>query len=327
MSHVIGSGRYGRETYPVRSTSSGGTDVPFSSLKYVDSATTVPLAQQNGSDEFPYSTIQGAINANPGILLELFLAATVYPETVTVPAGAPVVFNSAGLAGISDLIIAPGGTALTIGGILILGTLSVQDGSTFDALGGYTVTGATILGDIAICDSFLAAEHLGTITIGDQSRLTMRGSYALRNAVSVSAATDIGVILCTASTDPYFDPLGIQLSLVSEIVAPGYDIKIEGASCAGEIVCKNGGFTACSIKDVNVTAVDLYLRGSNVGTGQAFVTTGRVQIIDSNVDAATWDNAAGQPFELDSFSNYWIKINGTALTNAGEKVITSDTVP
>jgi hypothetical protein len=59
-----------------------------------------------------------------------------------------------------------------------------------------------------------------------------------------------------------------------------------------------------------------------------YTTTGPVNLQNVKCSAGVaFDNALGQAFNLDGFSNYWIKTNGVTLTNAGEKVITDDLTP
>ncbi len=84
-------------------------------------------------------------------------------------------------------------------------------------------------------------------------------------------------------------------------------------------------FGCTSLSDV--TSETLNAQNSAI-TGGTYTTTGQVDLQNVKCDAGVaFDNALGQPFNLDGFSNYWIKTNAVALTNAGEKVITDDLTP
>lgn len=67
MSHIIGRGRYARETYP-QSRGGGGAAAclaPLHRTIYVDGNTAIPLADRNGSISCPYGTIQAALDTIP----------------------------------------------------------------------------------------------------------------------------------------------------------------------------------------------------------------------------------------------------------------------
>lgn len=67
MSHIIGRGRYARETYPQPPRGNGGAVclLPLHRTIYVDGNTTTPLADRNGSISCPYGTIQAALDTIP----------------------------------------------------------------------------------------------------------------------------------------------------------------------------------------------------------------------------------------------------------------------
>jgi hypothetical protein len=84
-------------------------------------------------------------------------------------------------------------------------------------------------------------------------------------------------------------------------------------------------FGCTSLSDV--TSETLNVQNSAL-TGGTYTTTGQVDLQNVKSDAGVaFDNALAQAFNLDGFSNYWIKTNAVALTNAGQKVITDDLTP
>jgi len=304
----------------------GAAIPPWSLVKIVDSLTAVPLAQQDGSVGAPYSTIQGAITANPGVPLALQLVAYVYAESVVVPAGAPIVLISS-LSIVTGITVAPAGILYVVSGALVMGTLDLGANAELVALCAVAISGATLLGDNAKIKSLVSFSQGGVLTLGDSCLVELQGRYDIPSGVVVTAPTNTGSLMAAS---PYQNDsnFGIQENAVQSVVAPLYSCVFIGANLDDTVVqCQFLSLQGCKASSTDVTADGLFLKDTLVSSGGAWVTTGRVQIVDSDVAAATWNNALAFPFELDSYSNYWIKIHGTVLTNAGAKVITSDVVP
>jgi len=140
MGHVIGSGRYGRETYPQAPTPGGGGGAclaPLSTTLYVDAGTTTPLVDQNGSISCPYATITQAF-ANIALRsvgpppVAVVLSPNLYVEDLVIPPGHFILMQSIG--GLSVLIGTHTYTTPAFGGDLFL----TSDG--IDWIGSLTAT-------------------------------------------------------------------------------------------------------------------------------------------------------------------------------------------
>jgi hypothetical protein len=305
----------------------GGAIAPWSLMKIVDSLTAVPLGDQDGSVAAPYSTIQGAIDANQGVALGLSLVASTYSENVVVPAGSPVVFFPA-LSTITSLTLDPAAVVSFSGGTLTLTSMTLGDGSSL-TFSCEVLCGASTLGAGAVLNSYINIVLIGLMTLGNGCQVQFLGRFVINGGVATSDPSDSGTLIF-ACPDHLESNLPGTVSVIGAANASAYALRIVGAQLYSGLPLLAGSLVleGCSVGgNVDVTvAGDVVLNNTSV-SGGAWSSLGRVRLIAATVGAATWNNAVGQPFELDSFSNYWIKILGTVLTNPAEKVITSDVVP
>jgi hypothetical protein len=147
---------------------------------------------------------------------------------------------------------------------------------------------------------------IGTTTMGAAGLIVASGPGAV--SFGGSGADQVAFNDMTIGVGGAFNATNAVLSLGGTIVADG--VGLFGCQCRGDV-------TAGSIDAQN-----------SAFTGGTYTTTGPVSLQDVKCDAGVaFDNALGQAFNLDGFTNYWIKTNAVALTNVGEKVITDDLVP
>lgn len=84
-------------------------------------------------------------------------------------------------------------------------------------------------------------------------------------------------------------------------------------------------FGCTSVADMNAVEINIQESALTAGT---YTTTGEVDLQNVRCGGGVaFHNALGQPFNLDGFSNYWIKHNGVTLSHVGQKVITDDLTP
>jgi hypothetical protein len=95
-----------------------------------------------------------------------------------------------------------------------------------------------------------------------------------------------------------------------------------GSAVTAQVVEMFGCTSQANVSCTNMSAQNCAL---TVGT---YVTAGTVALQDVKPNAGVvFTNAAGQPFDVDGFTNYWIKTNAVALASPGDKVITEDLTP
>jgi len=307
-----------------KASGSGAAIAPFSFEKFVDPATLIPLADQDGSVSAPYSTMQGAIDDNLGVPITLALVGTLYPEDVVVPVGTPVFINS-NFSVVQSLTLDAGAVCFLTAGILQIGVLTLGVGANFISVGSVVVLGATTIGAGASFQSFVVASLNGPAVMGTASQIISLGGFTFGSISDAPGASGSALVLAGPSSAE--SGIAVNSNTVGTITMSMAQIKIVGAEVTGPIVDTGGKIAFEEVRvSGDVTCDELYLRDTSVLSGD-YTTTGRVQVLSSNTAAANWNNALAFPLELDAFSNYWIKINGTVLTNPGAKVITSDVVP
>jgi hypothetical protein len=308
-----------------KASGSGADIAPFSFEKFVDPATLVPLTDQDGSVSAPYSTMQGAIDANLGVPITLALVGTLYPEDVVVPVGTPVFINS-NFSVVQSLTLDAGGAVCFLAaGILQIGALTLGAGTNFVSVGSFVVLGDTAIGAGSSLQSFVVASLNGPTVMGSASQIISLGGFTFGSISDAPGASNSALVL--AGPNSAESGIAVNSNTVAAITMSGADIKIVGADVTGPIVDTGGKIAFEEVRvSGDVTCDELYLRDTSVLSGD-YTTTGRVQVLSSNTAAANWNNALAFPLELDAFSNYWIKINGTVITNPGAKVITNDVVP
>ena len=127
MSHIIGRGRYARETYPQPPKGNGGVVclLPLFRTIYVDGNTTTDPADQNGTISCPYDGIQKALDTIPPLSVidplgdaeqgfVLMIAPGYYDEEITMPLiGRMIILRATG--GLSRPSFAPIGTPSGLG--------------------------------------------------------------------------------------------------------------------------------------------------------------------------------------------------------------------
>jgi hypothetical protein len=296
MGHVIGLGRRGRETYPeAPRAATGGVDAPFVNLSYVDYNTTVPVLSQNGSDENPYGTVQAAIDAG-----RFFIELTGgnISEDVVVPAGAALYLTGANKSAFLNSLTVGDGRFVEIENVLILSTLIAGDNV-------YVRTNCQI------------------------------GGGAFGNGGTLLTSANVGDI--TFGTGGFFVPSGPgAVPFIAKVDQLQLDNVTMGAS--GNLVASNAVFSTPAT--VTVPTIELFgctfpsdmnadtLNAKNCALTQGtYTTTSLVSLQDCKVDAGVvFANDALAQFQLDGYTNYWIKTNAVALANPGQKVITEDLV-
>lgn len=176
MTHLIGRGRYGRETY-ARRPDGGSSFVssPLTAQFWVDSDTTVPLASRNGAIGTPFGSIQAAYDAAaaaPFDSVQIIVARSdpaenlVFGSAVICTVIALNFFSSFGFgsnyqAQINDVTVTAGTLALE--SFIVLGDIT----STVPAIG------------------LLDCSHLGNLSATDQ--------VAIRNTTIAAAGGTINV--------------------------------------------------------------------------------------------------------------------------------------
>lgn len=127
MSHIIGRGRYARETYPQPPKGNGGVVclLPLFRTIYVDGNTTVDPADQNGTISCPYDGIQKALDTIPELDVidplrdaeqgfVVMIAPGYYDEEITMPLiGRMIILRATG--GFAQPSFAPIGTPTGLG--------------------------------------------------------------------------------------------------------------------------------------------------------------------------------------------------------------------
>jgi hypothetical protein len=306
----------------------GGDVPPFSTLKYVDPATLVPLADQDGSVSSPYSTIQGAIDANLGAPLALALVGSAYPENVVVPAGF-VLLLVCGNNTATSLTLGPSASVVSIAGGLVLEDLTMGDGSVFTAGSFLVVSNSVVVGNGCVIESLLSINVTGTFTFGDSMALRCFNFFSFPNAAGLVAnlgAAPSNLLFMGSSTAQFAN----IAPLAPSVNATGSHVGIVGAqnTTGTGYVCTTLAIDSCQILGGPLTC-DTFKCNASVAAFGAVSTTGPVEITNSQVSstAPPWANALATPFALDAYSNYWLKTSGTTLTNVGEKVIANDLVP
>jgi hypothetical protein len=122
--------------------------------------------------------------------------------------------------------------------------------------------------------------------------------------------------------------------LTSQLTLGALTMGASGTVLATNTLCTSGTTISANAVEMfgctcrsSVTANSFEAQSSHLTIG-TYTTTGPVNLQNVKCSAGVaFDNALGQAFNLDGFSNYWIKTNGVTLTNAGEKVITDDLTP
>jgi len=171
MGHVIGRGRYSRETYPERSA--GAVDLSmasFSDLAYVDVGTSTPVLDQTGSTAAPFSTVQAAVDAG---FQAVHMTGDFSAETVTA----------------SFLLLTGANTGAGILGLNIpdLGFAQIDKVSLSNLTVG---DGATVISNVSI----------GTAAFGDTCFLVLNGPGVLMFPAKVDQLTLSGLTMGVGGT-------------------------------------------------------------------------------------------------------------------------------
>lgn len=278
MAYPIGRGRYRGETYPERSTSSGGPgapEIPLSNIAFVDYGTVVPLGSQNGFIGTPFATVQQALDAG---------------------------FISVYIAGFAaEDVVAPGFVILTgMDGEAALNSLTLPDGSGAQLY----KTAVTTLTAGDGCN-VIADRGIATTVFGDNGFLVINGPGSENFGQKIDQVQMGDITMGTGG-----------------VVAATNALFADGAAIAATAV----GMCGCACLS-DVSCVEMQAQNCAF-SGGTYTTTGAVALQDVKPSASvTFVNAAGQPFDVDGFTNYWIKTNAVSLSSPGNKVITEDITP
>jgi hypothetical protein len=275
---------------------SGSVAPPFVNLVYVDYNTTVPLAERNGSTDAPYGTVQAAVDAGH---LAIYLTGGFINESVTVPPGSSTFYlTGANTSATLNALTLPDGIFAELTTVQII-SLVGGNGCFVRAntgIGGASFGNSTIL--------ITSATIGGPATFGTDSILVTNGP----GAVSFPAK----VALCQLD-NLTFGARGLLVA-TNTVFSNGATVTCESVEMYG---CSSGSsMSAASINAQNCTLIE--------GT---YTTTGAVDLQDVKTSGGVaFDNGAAA-FQVDGFTNYWLKTNAIALTTPGAKVITEDLTP
>lgn len=215
-----------------------------------------------------------------------------------------------------------GFTALYITGdfspeVVVAGALLYLTGpNTGAAISGLTIPdgGFVQLNNVAIFDAITGGDgctvitnlSIGSATLGLSGFLVMNGPGPLNFPAKVDQSSISNVNMDAGGT---FLASGTVISTGSSINADVVEL-FQCTSVAAAISCVNLNAQSCILTSGNYT------------------TTGIVVLQDTRAEAAvSFINALGQEFQVDGFTNYWLKTNGVSFSNAGEKVVTEDLTP
>lgn len=269
---------------------------PFTNLKYVDYGTLVPTDEQDGSVGKPFGTLQAGIDAS---FTRFYLTGGSINEDVVVTAPGVVLYLTGANAsvGLNSLSI-PDGAVLIIEDVVLI-TLT---GGINLFIRTNSQIGAATIGDGSI---LVTSASLGDSTFGDGTFLVTNGPGAVSFAGKVNLLQLSNITMGAGST-----LLGTNsvFSLGATVVSD--DVELFGCTSAASMTVGALNAQNCAL------------------TVGAYTTTATVELQDVKVDAGvSFINNAGQPFNVDGYTNYWLKTNAVALSNPGAKVITEDLTP
>lgn len=198
-------------------------------------------------------------------------------------------------------VVAPGSVYLTgMDGQAVLNSLTLPD----NAFARITKCQIATLTAGNTCD-VLTDSSIDTSVFGTDGLFTLNGPGALTFGVGLDQ---------------------LRLGNVTMGAAGGIVATFADFSSGHTVVASAVHMFGCSSSsDMNVGSIDAQDCKLPFGT---YTTTGKValQNVLSSAGVA-FHNALGQPFDLDGFSNYWIKTNAVTLSHVGQKVITDDLTP
>jgi hypothetical protein len=173
------------------------------------------------------------------------------------------------------------------------------------------------------CAASLDNVGVGNITAGD-------GCIVISNVSVGNDTFGTGGFLVLNGPGALTFPSKIdQLSLGNLTMGAGGTLLATNAvlSSSGVIVADIVELYGCTSVAASVSCTSLNAQNCALTSGD-YTTTGQVELQDVKAEAAvSFLNAAGQPFLVDGYTNYWIKTNGVTFANAGDKAVMEDLVP
>jgi hypothetical protein len=318
----------------------GAAAAPWTVLKIVDVGTTVPVPQQNGSADFPYGTIQAAVDAGA---TRLMLVGGPSAENVVVPGGELMIT-------VADFMALPPAIAsitFSAPGIFLaqlvgrIGSITMPNGSGVGALN---------------------CQNIGTITLGDGAGASLEGTsvttFVAGDSCSLTTDRDVGSatfgttgILMIAGPDPRSNSAGVSVCTLGDVTMPGIStliganlifgsgntlttggyIELTASQVDGDITCDLLVLRSCFKFTGNVTCSGFSFFGSRIITSTiTSLLAGFTELVNTRCDAgvAFVNVPAPASFLLDGYSNYWIKSLGVPIAGSpASKVITDDLIP
>ena len=317
--------------YPTSPGAGGGPGAsvpPFSSLKYVDSGTAVPVGQQDGSDAKPYSTIQQAIDASGGFA-QVQLGSINNPSSINLPDGALLSVQASVPTFLGDITVGIGSTLVLMQ--CIAPSLTVAQTANV-SMSFSQISGTTTLGNDVSADLFNSL--LGDVILGSRDTISCFGASQIGGVTQSDPGNEGGNLILIGSTSQSSgsNTTTERLVLTGVINAPNYGIAVSGYQLAHDVTAFTLRASECTHTG-NITTTDadaitdtLHIENPIQSAGSTWTAAGRATLKGCETPATLTIANAGQ-LVVDSYTNYWIKTNGTTVTNAPGKLVAADNVP
>jgi len=317
----------------------GAGGPPWTVLKVVDVGTTVPVPDQNGSADFPYGTIQAAVDAGA---TRLMLVGGPSAENVVVPGGELAItvadFQAFPGAIASVTFSAPGSFSAQLAGRI--GAITMPDNSAVD-LRNCDQVGTLTLGNKAFArlegtavDTFLGGNNCTLVTDRDVDDATFGTSGTLMITGPSPKSNGAGGDLCNLGnvTMPGIcTVIGANLRFdIGKTLNTGGYVELTAAQVDGDITCDSLDLISCRKTLGNVSCANFRFRESEINGGTITCTGVLPSLINTRCQPPTVfaNNPAPGTFFLDGYSNYWIKLFGVPVAGSpASKVITEDLIP
>jgi len=286
--------------------------LPLVSLTYVDIGTAVPPASQDGSIASPYGSIQAAVDAGK-FLIQYVSPIALEPEVVVVPPGTPFFALIGSTVSAIQSVTVPDGCTTLIKGIAV-DTFTAGNNCglhTDQPISSLTMgTSATVDSDSSIFGG----------SVGDNSTVTLTGQLGAFTTGLVSFVILSGITAMTFAA-------GVDSTVLGNNLTMGAGSTFNGTNCvlsSGITVNADTVQLFGSTSRANINAVGIDAQNCAFTTGA--YTAQVFQLQDVKCGVGTTYNVPNTPgaFQIDGYTNYFLKTNGCVISNPAARLITED---